>query len=751
MTDPVIAARHAVLCERLLFLNQAYYVNHRPEVSDREYDDLMRELKELEDLAPELVTPASPTQRVGAPPPQTGRFEKVTRAVPMLSLENSYNPKEIQTFEQSVRQFLRPSDDVGDFFKGPLEFILEPKLDGVSIECVYEQGRLKLAATRGDGVTGENVTVNVLAIERVPKVLTEALDITVRGELLLNFSDFRALNERRQARGLEPLVNPRNAVGGAIHQLELHKKAVKAARQLSLFDVQDPVEETANPITELNLSAVFYEITGELVRPTQRENLAFLEQLGFTVPTGPEVVSSVEEILQVIDRWDHARAGLDYPMDGLVIKVNDTQLWKSIGRSAKSPRWAIAFKFEPEKAVTRLISIDAQVGRTGIITPVANVEPVFVGGTTVARASLHNWAFIRIRKLRLGDMVYIEKKGEIIPQIVGIDGSRPRGDSPVAPPAVCPSCASELVKEPLVSTGKKLKKLIEDLKADFPSAPEEKPDAQLDEEIGTGMLNDAFLTCPNEAGCSAQVGERIIQFVSRNAMNIDQLGEMIVTRLVSAGHLRSPVDVYRLREEELLSVEGFAGKSAGQLLAAIEKSKKTTLARFIFAIGINNVGAVNAKILAGHFGTLERFVAFARSDRAAREAEVKGISGLGDKLQEELAAYFERTWVVTMLEEFASLGLELSETSAGEKPLLGKVFCITGRLSRPRAEVVALIQELGGVTRVEPSVRCNYFVAGEGAADEKMKKFETLINGKKSGIRRLSEAELEALLRGEET
>lgn len=750
MTDPVIAARHAFLCERIRSHNQAYYVLNHPEISDREYDALVQELRELETAAPELVTPASPTQQVGAPLPEVTRFEKVTRAVPMLSLDNLYDPEDLRKFEKTLRTFLRESDEKNDVFKGELGYLVEPKIDGISIECVYEQGRLKRAVTRGDGVTGENVTANVLAIGRVPGTLSEPLDITVRGEIFLNYSDFRTLNDRRLAEGLEPLVNPRNAVGGAIHQLELQKKAVKAARQMSLFDAEVPVEDKKNPISDMNLSAVFYEVPSDHLRSTQRENLLFLEKLGFSVPAEPTEVASVEEILEVIERWDRRRAGLDFPMDGLVIKVNRTELWKLLGRTAKSPRWAVAFKFEAERALTRLISVDAQVGRTGIITPVANVEPVFVGGTTVARASLHNWAFIRVRKLRIGDMVFIEKKGEIIPQIVGVDGTRPRGESIVAPPASCPSCASELVRDPLEISRPKLNELRKRMKDEFPSVPGDAGDIELEEAATTGELKEAFLTCPNEEGCKAQITERIIHFVSRNALNIDQLGEMIVTRLVEAGFIRSPFDLYGLREDQLLTIEGFAGKSVGQLLAAIQKSRETTLARFIFAIGINGVGAVNARFLAGHFATLEKFVDFAKAERTAREQEVKNISGIGDKLQAEIVEYFERAWVVRMLEDFRGLGLVFSEKGSGQKPLLGKVFCITGKLGKHRTEYVARIQELGGVTRVSPTQKCDYFVTGEKPTPKKVVEYERLINEKKSDIRRLGEVELVRLLEGEE-
>ncbi len=738
MADPTIAARHAALCGLIHAQNHAYYVLNRPVMTDREYDALLQELKDLEAAAPELVTPDSPTQRVGAPLPSESRFEKVTRAVPMLSLDNSYNPKDIITFEKSVRQFLRPSDATGDSFKGDLEFIIEPKLDGVSIECVYEQGRLKLAATRGDGITGENVTVNIAAIDSVPKTLAEPLDLTVRGEIFLRFADFEALNRRRQAEGLEPLVNPRNAVGGAIHQLELHKKAARAARQLTLFDAAEPADEKPNPITGLNLSAVFYEVAGGLQKATQVANLKFLEGLGFSVPQEPALAASVEEILAVIARWDEKRLQSGFPMDGLVIKVNDCALWKLLGRSAKSPRWAIAYKFKAERVSSRLVSVDAQVGRTGIITPVANVEPVFLGGTTVSRASLHNWSYVRKKKLRIGDSVWVEKAGEIIPQIMEVDETRDRGSELVEPPTVCPSCGTELLKESLITRKKKARD----------EEPEAGPEAEPVLEIDDG--EDAFLTCPNEEGCRARLTARIIHFVSRGAMNIDSLGEMIVTRLVEAGFVGSPVDLYRLGETQLYAIEGFAEKSVTGLLASIEKSRSATLSRFIFGMGIPSVGIVNARLLAGHFRTLGRLVEFARSDRSARSAAIREISGLGEKLQEEIVDYFERPWVVRILVELSGLGLDFSEPDSGRKPLLGKVFCITGTLQRVRSEVVAMIQEQGGVTRVSPSRNCDYFVEGANPTPKKVQLYETLKNDKKSDIRRLSEAELIRLLRGEE-
>jgi len=320
----------------------------------------------------------------------------------------------------------------------------------------------------------------------------------------------------------------------------------------------------------------------------------------------------------------------------------------------------------------------------------------------------------------------------------------------VVPPASCPSCAAELVREPLEISKARLNELLKRLKDEFPSAPGDAGDAELEEAATTGQLRDAFLTCPNEEACLAQIAERIIHFVSRQAMNIDQLGEMVVTRLVGAGHLRSPFDLYGLREDQLLTIEGFAEKSAAQLLAAIQKSRSTTLARFIFAIGINGVGAVNARFLAGHFGSLERLVAFAEAERTVREMEVKKISGIGDKLQTEIVDYFGRAWVVRMLEDFRGLGLEFSDTGSVSKPLLGKVFCITGKLDRHRAEIVGRIQELGGVTRVSPTRNCDYFVTGEKPTPKKVAEYERLKNEKKSDIRRLGEAELIRLLEGEE-
>ena len=613
MIEPEIAARHAALCARLEALNHAYYVLNRPEVDDREYDALARELSELEARFPGLVTPASPTQRVGAPVPDSGRFAKVTRAVPMLSLDNSYKIEEIGTFVKSVRQFLRPTDDRGDLLREELAFILEPKLDGVSIECVYEGGRLKLAATRGDGVTGEDVTVNVREIARVPGRLARPLDLTVRGEIFMRFEDFDALNARRAVQGQEPLVNPRNAVGGALHQLELHKKAQQVARQLTLFDVEEPDAgaEEGNPIADLNLSAVFYEVLGEHAQPTQAQNLAFLAELGFSIPAGAESVLTrcpenvndplafVTDLRPVIERWETARAALDYPMDGLVVKVDRTDLWRLLGRSAKSPRWAIAYKFAAERAVTQLVGVDAQVGRTGIVTPVANVEPVFLAGTTVSRASLHNWAFLRIRKLRTGDWVFVEKAGEIIPQITGIDGTRARGIEVVTAPAACPACGAELRKDPLeIKNKKKFQELIQELKASFPASPGDEGPDELEEALQLKVLRDAFLSCPNEEDCPAQITERIVHYASRQAMNIDQLGDKIVELLVKAGQVRAPADLYRLREEHLLALEGFAQKSASQLIAAIGRSRRTSLARLVTAVGIAGVGAVNARLVA---------------------------------------------------------------------------------------------------------------------------------------------------------
>ncbi len=675
MTDPELASRHAALCERIRKLDHAYYILHRPEASDAEYDALMRELRDIEARAPELVTPDSPTQRVGAPLPEGSDFEKVLHPQPMLSLDNTYERGQLAEFLKRVgRRLGEVASAVG--------YAVEPKIDGISIECFYEDGQLRRALTRGDGKVGEDVTNNVRAIGSVPLRLAEDFTGVVRGEVFMAWKDFHIVNRERIAAGEEPFANPRNAAGGTLHLLD---PALVRSRRLS---------------------ALFYEILDARVE-TQVEVLETLSRLGFPVVPDVRVAFELEEILEIIDSWQERRGELDIPMDGLVLKV-DCLAWRSLlGSTAKEPRWAVAFKFPAEGASTRLLRVDAQVGRTGQVTPVAILEPVQLSGTTVARASLHNWDFVKAMELRAGDVVVVAKAGEIIPQVLGVDFSAPRGEEPIAAPEACPSCHTPLVRK--------------------------------DGEVA--------LRCPAEETCPAQVVGRIVHFVSRNAMNIDSLGEKVVERLVQARLVRTPADLYRLNYAMLMMmVEGFREKNARRLRDAVEASRRASLARFIHALGIPGVGQVMARRLAEHFRTFEAFLAFSASSPEERREFLAKIPGFASVLQQDVSGYFERPWFRRMLEDFRELGFSpMQAESIG--PLAGKVFCITGTLSIPRAEAVRRIESLGGMVVGSVTSKCHYLVIGEDPGADKLRDAEKLAG--KSDIKKLDEAALMRLLQGE--
>lgn len=683
MTDPELARRHAELSEQIRTLDYAYYVYNQPKVSDSEYDALIRELRQIEEQAPELVTSNSPTQRVGAPLPEGSRFEKVPHPQRMLSLDNTYQIGDIRKFLDRVEKKLQQKWELLHTKTELLiEYTIEPKIDGISIECFYENGEFKRALTRGDGYMGEDITINMKTIASLPLRLMSNFSGVVRGEVYMSQNVFEELNQKRVNAHEEPFANPRNATGGTLHLL-------------------NPAE-----VRVRRLSVMFYELL-DAPTQTQLEVLHMLQTLGFPIVPEVHVASSLEEIQEIIDFWQERRAQWHVPMDGLVLKVNRLQWRELLGETAKEPRWAVAYKFPAEEATTQLLRIDAQVGRTGQITPVAILAPVSLAGSMVARASLHNWDFIQQKNLRIGDFVVIVKAGEIIPQVLRVNTQVSRGKTVVQPPNTCPSCGSALVK----------------------------------------LANEVALRCPAEETCPSQVIGRLVHFASRHAMNIDSLGEKIIEKLVQARLVRTPPDLYRLNYAMvMMMIEGFKEKNTRRLRDAIEKSREVSLSRFLYALGLPGVGQVLARILAEHFQSFYNFLDFANSSRAQRMETLSKLTNVGNILQRDIAEYIERPWFTKMLRDFADLGFAPVQTQTVGF-LTGHIFCITGTLSRPRLEIQKLIEKQGGVVVNKVTKQCRYLVVGNNPGEDKLRDFEKLSG--KSDIKKLDEAALMRLLKGE--
>ncbi|MEX2532272.1 MAG: NAD-dependent DNA ligase LigA [Gemmatimonadota bacterium] len=621
-----------------------YYVEARPEISDSAYDRLFRQLQELEAAHPDLVTPDSPTQRVGGEPVES--LPTVRHAAPMLSLDSTQDPDEVQRFDERVRKAVD---------SGEVTYILEPKLDGASIELVYEEGRLVRGVTRGNGREGEGVTENVRTIRSVPLRLSSRerpppAFLSIRGEILMRLSDFEDLNARLVEGGVEPFANPRNAAAGALRQLDPGATAERPLRCIA-YDVLD--------------------VRGASFR-TDREVLSALRDWGLPTPERVEAVDAVEGILAYHSGFDRDRDELDYEIDGVVIKVDDLDDRVDLGTTSRHPRWALAFKFEPRKEVTRIERIAVSVGRTGVLTPLALLRPVDVGGVTVSRATLHNREEIERKDIREGDTVRVQRAGDVIPQVVEvIEGEGPRGE-PFRMPDVCPNCQT-----PVETRG-------------------------------------PFTLCPNRFECSAQLKGRLVHFASRHALDIEGLGEETAALLVDRGLVSEPADLFDLTAEDLLPLPGFADVSAGKLAAAIATRRHTELRRFLFGLGIPEVGVTVARDLALHFRTLETLRS---ADREALE-EVKGI---GPRMSEAIREFFEDPRNARAIDHVAGKMLELSvpdEAGAGGA-LSGKTFVFTGGMevmSRSRAR--ALIEGLGGRATSSVSGETDVVVAGEGAGSK---------------------------------
>ncbi len=616
--------------------NRQYYVLDAPEITDAEYDALFRELVELEGRYPELLTPDSPTQRVGGPPSEA--FAKVTHRVPMLSLSNAFEREEVLEFDRRVRRALG---------NAAIEYVTELKIDGLAISLLYDGGRYKIGATRGDGYVGEDVTPNVKTIPSVPLSVTVPKEFPaafeVRGEVYMPKRSFQRLNAELAAQGKPLFANPRNAAAGAVRQLD---PRITASRRLDTF---------------------IYALDPAGAAHSQVQILRQLGEIGFHVNPNNRTHDSIDSVLQFLDVWEEKRHELDYETDGVVIKVNDLGEQAELGFISRSPRWALAFKFPPEQAETVVETIKVYVGRTGAITPVAWLQPVVVGGTTVSRATLHNEDEVARKDVRPGDHVIIQRAGDVIPEVVRVvREKRPKSSRPWHMPKRCPECRTQLVREP----------------------------------------GEAVTRCINPL-CPAQVREHLRHFVSRSAMNIEGFGYATLDQLIDRGFVHGPADLYRLTKEQLLSLEGFADKSAQNLLDRIEASKSPTLSRFLFALGIPHVGGHLAVVLADHFGTIDRL-------QAAGVDDLLAIGGVGPTVGEGVHAYLQRPESRRLIARLLEAGIRIQAPERREGPLAGKTFVLTGTLdamTRPEAE--ERIQSLGGVAASSVSRKTDYLVAGK--------------------------------------
>ena len=652
------------LCKELDRLNYEYYMNDRSLVSDEEFDGMMRELQELERQYPELANPLSPTKRVGGEVNKS--FRQVEHRFPMLSLGNTYSIEEIEEFEARTRKLL---DGV------PFSYTCELKYDGVAIGLTYRHGRLVQAVTRGNGRVGDDITTNAKTIPTIPLQLRGDYpdDFEARGEVVYPFESFKAMNAQREAEGEEPFANPRNAASGS---LKLQDSAECAKRKL-LFCMYFMMAPDGVPLPDTHFG-----------------RLDYARQMGFKVQPYIQECKDIDEIKEFIDTWDQGRWELPFGIDGIVIKVNQTALWDRLGLTAKSPRWAIAYKFKAERVSTPLESISYQVGRTGVITPVANLQPVWLGGTTVRRATLVNADFIEKMGICKGDHLLIEKGGEIIPKVVGVDmDKRQAGAMPVQYITRCPECGAALVREE----------------------------------------GEAGHYCPNSDGCHPQIIGRLEHFVSRKAMGIDTLGPERLELLYSAGLVRNVADLYDLKREQLIGLGSDAtiqDKGADNLLAAIEASKEVPFERVLFALGIRYVGEVGAKKLARYFGNMDALM-------AATEEELAGVEDVGEVTAKAVCQWFADAEHRTVVERLRTAGLKMSgEWKMESQKLAGMTLVVSGTFEHfSREEIKADIENHGGKVSGSISGKTTYLVAGEKMGPEKQKKAEKL------GVKIITEAE----------
>ena len=659
--------RAAELRSILIEANRKYYVENAPTLSDYEFDMLLKELEAIELAYPDLIVPDSPTQKVGSD--RRKEFEQYPHRYPMLSLGNTYDITEVQAFAD------RAAKGIGNTFT----FSCELKFDGTAICLTYRNGNLFRALTRGDGTVGDDVTANARHISNIPQQLSGngwPEEFEIRGEVYMPWEAFDRLNEEREREEEQPFANPRNAASGS----------------LKLID--------STQVANRGLECTLYHILGEnLPFHTHDEALNAASQWGLPVSDKRKVCSSIEEIENFINYWDTERKTLPFATDGIVIKVNELQYQQELGYTAKFPRWAVAYKFKAEQALTRLLSIDYQVGRTGAVTPVANLESVLLSGTIVKRASLHNADQMEILDIHIGDYVYVEKGGEIIPKITGVELSA-RDESVVLPhfPELCPDCSTPLVRDE----------------------------------------KEARSFCPNQSGCPTQIKGKLVHFLSRKAMNVIA-GDATIEQFYNKGFVWNIADFYELTKEHLLTLDGWKDRSAERFLKSLEESKKTGFERVLYALGIRHIGETTAKSVAAHFGSIDKIA------KATKE-ELLAVDDIGDVIADSIIEYFSDEMNVETIERLKAAGLCFEMAAGPEKlseTLAGKTVVVSGNFTISRDEMKALIVAHGGKCSGSISGKTSYLLAGEKAGPEKLKKAESL------GVTVVSEAELREML-GEE-
>ena len=644
------------LTQIILYHNDRYYNQDNPEIDDYEYDRLLNELEMLENDFPQFRKEDSPTNRVGGKASE--KFSKVVHQVPMESLHDSFSADELRAFDTRVRQTI--SDKI--------EYVVEPKIDGLSVSCEYENGIFVRGSTRGDGITGEDITKNLMTIKSLPKKLRQKIPfLEVRGEVYMGNESFLKLIEEQELNGEKVFKNPRNAAAGSLRQKD-EKITAKRNLDIFIFNIQ--------------------QIEGENLT-THKQSLDFLKASGFPVPTSYRLFDNIEEVIENISEIGNTRGTLDYQIDGAVVKINDFEQRKLLGSTAKFPKWAEAYKYPPEEKETKLLAIEVNVGRTGALTPTGVFEPVFLAGTTVSRAVLHNQDFINTLGLCVGDTVKIRKAGEIIPEVVSVVCHN-ENHTPYQLPEICPSCGSTVQREE----------------------------------------GEAVLRCTNTQ-CPAQLLRTLIHFVSRDAMNIDGLGEAVLKQLTENHLIQSPSDIYTLTKEQIMTLEKKKEKSADNLLKAIEKSKDNPLERVIYALGIRHIGQKSAKLLCQAMLSIENIL-------GATVEDLSAIEGFGEIMAKSTVRYFSQEKNRELIRKLKESGVKLLplEKKTDNGKFSGKTFVLTGTLpTLKRSEASAIIERMGGKVSSSVSKKTDYVLAGEEAGS-KLTKAQSL------GITIITEEEL---------
>ena len=658
------------LREKIRHHEYLYYVVDSPEISDGDFDKLMRQLKDLEAEHPKLITADSPTQRVGGKPREG--FVKVPHSSPMLSLDNTYSEEELRDWERRVHELSGRSE---------VDYVCELKLDGMSLALIYEDGKLVRGITRGDGSIGEDVTLNVRTVRSVPLSIPKEklkkaripVDFEVRGELLMPTASFKKINEERERNGLPTFANPRNFTAGTVRQLDSN---ITAERRLDYF-----------PYILLQNGRTYFD--------HHSKTLAALNAAGFKVNPNHKLVRSMDEVWAFIQHWEEKRDSLPYEIDGIVIKVDRTSLQDELGFTGKAPRWAIAYKYAARGAVTRLENVRWQVGRTGKLTPVAELAPVAIGGTTVRNATLHNMDEIERLGVKIGDWVRVERGGDVIPKVVEVDKEHPRGKKEIEAPEKCPVCGTKVVR----------------------------------------TAGEVDYRCVN-ANCPAKLRETILHFASRGVMHIDGMGDALVNQLTERGLVKNVADIYKVTKDDLLSLERMGDKSAQNILDEIENSKKLPLERVIYGLGIRMVGERTAQFLAEHLGSMEAL-------EGAGVEELQDVNEVGPRIAESIAEFFSIAANRKLVERLREAGLTVTgqKKRRGTK-LAGKTFVLTGTLAHfTRDEAKKMIADAGGKVTGSVSKKTDYVVAGTDAGSK-------LDKARELGVKVVDEQEMEKLLLG---